>query len=61
LESELDQGDIDDKVESRPVSTDAVLRVHGIYMSKRRHLEIRVDHTGSLVLWDQEEGKLWGT
>jgi hypothetical protein len=61
LESELDQKGVDDKVESTPISTDHVLRVHGIYMSKRRHLEVRVDSGGRLILWDQEEGKLWAT
>lgn len=61
LEAELDYQQLDDKVEETPVSTDEILRVHGIYMSQRRHFEIRVDHTGRLVLWDAKEGKVWGT
>jgi hypothetical protein len=61
LESELDNNKWDDRVEDTPISSESVLRVHGIYMSVRRHLEIRVDHAGNLVLWDAGEGKLWGT
>jgi len=61
LEHELDEDHWDDRVESTPVSTDSILRVHGIYMSVRRHLEVRVDNVGKLVLWDAVEGKLWGT
>lgn len=61
LESQLDQNHLDDRVEDTPVSTDEVLRVHGIYMNQRRHFEIRVDASGKLVLWDADEGKLWGT
>ena len=60
LEHELDEDNWDDRVESTPVSTDSVLRVHGIYMSVRRHLEVRVDAAGKLILWDAGEGKLWG-
>lgn len=61
LESQLDQTHLDDRVEDTPVSTDEVLRVHGIYMNQRRHFEIRVDHGGRLVLWDSDDGKVWGT
>ena len=61
LESQLDQNNLDDRVEDTPVSTDEVLRVHGIYMNQRRHFEIRVDASGKLVLWDADEGKVWGT
>jgi hypothetical protein len=61
LEHELDEDKWDDRVESTPVSTDSVLRVHGIYMSVRRHLEVRVDNLGKLILWDAGEKKLWGT
>lgn len=61
LESELDSNKWDDRVEDTPVSSESVLRVHGIYMNTRRHLEVRVDHAGNLVLWDSGEGKLWGT
>lgn len=61
LEMELDTQHLDDRVEDTPVSTDEVLRVHGIYMNQRRHLEVRVDGMGRLVLWDSDEGKVWGS
>jgi hypothetical protein len=61
LSRELENGEWEDRVESTPVSTDSVLRVHGIYMSERRHFEIRVDQGGKLLLWDATVGKLWGT
>lgn len=61
LENELELNHLEDKVENTPISTDETLRVHGIYMSKRRHFEVRVDQAGKLVLWDSDEEKIWGT
>lgn len=61
LEHEIESNHLEDRVEDTPVSTDETLRVHGIYMSKRRHFEVRVDPTGRLILWDSDEGKIWGT
>ena len=61
LEHQLDEGQWEDRVEDTPISTDEVLRVHGIYMSQRRHFEVRVDKERKLILWDADEGKIWGT
>lgn len=61
LESELENGKLDDRVESTPVRTDHVLRVHGIYMDRRREFEIRVGQDGKLAVYDAKEGKPWGS
>lgn len=57
--SDLEPGRADSRVEHVPVRTGEVLRVHGIYMDRRRHFEIRVGEWGRLELWDAVEGKLW--
>jgi len=59
MEKELEDGKLDDKVENTPVATGAVLRVHGIYMDRRREFEIRTGAGGKLELWDAHEKKLW--
>ncbi len=59
IEDEIESGKVDDAVETKPVSTDHVLRVHGIYMDKRREFEIRVGEGGRLDLWDKVTGKMW--
>ncbi|KAK4689188.1 hypothetical protein P7C73_g910, partial [Tremellales sp. Uapishka_1] len=55
---EIGSHESDNKVESRSVTTGNVLRVHGIYMSKRREYEIRVGEGGKMVLWDVRKKKL---
>ena len=60
LEAELDAGKLDDRVEHQDIRTGEILRVHGVYMSKRRELEIRAGPEGRLELWDATEGKRWG-
>jgi hypothetical protein len=46
-------------VEDKPVKTGEVLRVHRIFMDRRREFEIRVGEWGRMELWDAKEGKLW--
>lgn len=53
LEKEVEMGEVDDRVESRAIRTGEVLRVHGIYMKKRREFEVRVGEGGRLELWDK--------
>lgn len=59
LEQEIESGKIDDKVEHTPIKTDHVLRVHGVYMSERRHFEIRTGSDGKLELWDAKTKEKW--
>jgi len=59
LDAKIESGELDDKVENTPVRTGEILRVHRIYMDKRREFEIRVGKEGKLELWDAIEGKMW--
>lgn len=59
LEQEIESGKIDDKVEDRPVSSEDVLRVHGIFMKERREFDIRLNALGKLELWDAKSGEKW--
>ena len=58
LEDELEKGEFDDRVESVPVRTGEVLRVHGVYMDRKREFEIRVAADGKLGLWDKDKGRM---
>ncbi|WVQ62821.1 uncharacterized protein L199_000970 [Kwoniella botswanensis] len=55
LDEQIESEEIDDLVENRPISSGEVLRVHGIYMNKRREFEIRTGDNGRLILWDLKE------
>ncbi|WVQ78703.1 hypothetical protein IAT38_000790 [Cryptococcus sp. DSM 104549] len=57
LEKEIEEGVIDDKVENKPVRTGAVLRVHGVYMNKRREFSVRTGDDGKLSLRDEHDKK----
>lgn len=57
--SDLEPGRADSRVEHVPVRTGEILRVHGIYMDRRREFEVRVGEWGRLELWDAVEGKPW--
>lgn len=59
LEQELEEGRLDDRVETTPVKTGEVLRVHGIYMKERREFDIRTGSDGKLELWDAKTGERW--
>ena len=59
LENDIEQGKLDDRVETQQVRTDAVLRVHGVYMKERREFEVRIGEEGKLELWNKITGKLW--
>lgn len=61
LDAELEKTHADDRVENVPVQTGEVLRVHGVYMSKRREFAIRTDREGRLELWDAVEKKVYST
>ncbi|EIW69103.1 hypothetical protein TREMEDRAFT_31189 [Tremella mesenterica DSM 1558] len=50
----------DDRVEGRAIRTGEILRIHGIYMNKRREFEVRSGEKGRLELWDKSEGKMVG-
>lgn len=52
---------MDDKVETSPVYGDNVLRVHKVFMDRRREFEVRRGRGGRLELWDSKEGVVWGT
>ncbi|RSH94447.1 hypothetical protein EHS25_004250 [Saitozyma podzolica] len=56
---DLEPGRADSRVEDKPVKTGEVLRVHKIFMDRRREFEIRVGEWGRMELWDAKEGKLW--
>ncbi|KAL7419786.1 hypothetical protein Q5752_005702 [Cryptotrichosporon argae] len=56
LEAEIQSGKAEHVVENRAVRTGEVLRVHGIYMDRRRQFEVRVGDGGQLELW--EDGKM---
>lgn len=56
---DLEPGRADSRVEDKPVKTGEVLRVHRIFMDRRREFEIRVGEWGRMELWDAKEGKLW--
>ncbi|KAK8861361.1 hypothetical protein IAR55_002180 [Kwoniella newhampshirensis] len=55
LDEAIKSGELDDRVENKAVRTGETLRVHGIYMSKRREFEVRVGEGGILELWDVKE------
>ena len=57
LEKEVETGEVDDRVENRAIRTGEVLRVHGIYMKKRREFEVRIGEGGRMELWDKVEQK----
>lgn len=57
LEKELAEGKMDDRVEHTPIRTGSVLRVHGVYMDKRRHFEIRVGKDGKMELYEPDTAK----
>jgi hypothetical protein len=59
LASELDISHSDSHIESVPVQTGTILRVHGIYMDRRRSFEIRVNDAGHLELYDAERRAKW--
>lgn len=59
LEADIESGKVDDRVEERAVRTDGVLRVHRIYMDRRREFEVRVGTEGKMTLWDGKEAKMW--
>jgi len=59
LDAEIESGELDDKVENAPVRTGEILRVHRIYMDRRREFEVRVGKEGKMELWDAKEGKMW--
>lgn len=46
-------------VEETPIATGQILRVHGIYMDRRRRFEIHVNTLGKLELWDADTGAVW--
>ncbi|RXK41431.1 hypothetical protein M231_01337 [Tremella mesenterica] len=50
----------DDRVEGRAIRTGEILRIHGIYMNKRREFEVRSGEKGRLELWDKSEEKMVG-
>ncbi|WWC68854.1 uncharacterized protein I206_102790 [Kwoniella pini CBS 10737] len=51
----IESEEIDDLIENKPVNSGETLRVHGIYMNKRREYEIRTSGDGKLTLWDLRE------
>ncbi|WVW79905.1 hypothetical protein I302_101875 [Kwoniella bestiolae CBS 10118] len=55
LDEQIENEEIDDLVENRAINSGEVLRVHGIYMNKRREFEIRTGDNGKLILWDLKE------
>ncbi|WVF66847.1 hypothetical protein IAT40_001589 [Kwoniella sp. CBS 6097] len=57
LEQAIENDRVDDLVEDKAVRSGEVLRVHGIYMNKRKEYEIRVGDGGILGLWDIKEKK----
>ncbi|WVQ94458.1 hypothetical protein IAU59_001537 [Kwoniella sp. CBS 9459] len=57
LEQALEDDRVDDLVEDKGVRSGEVLRVHGIYMNKRKEYEVRVGDGGVLGLWDVHEKK----
>ncbi|OCF45060.1 hypothetical protein I317_01111 [Kwoniella heveanensis CBS 569] len=57
LEQAIEDDRVDDLIEDKAVRSGHVLRVHGIYMNKRREYEIRVGEGGLLGLWDVKEKK----
>lgn len=59
LSNELDAAHAESHIESVPVQTGVILRVHGIYMDRRRHFEIRTNAAGQLELWDAELRQRW--
>jgi len=50
---------VDERIENTAVRTGSVLRVHRIYMDRRREFDVRVGKEGKLELWDAKEGKMW--
>lgn len=59
LDAAIESGELDDKVENKPVRTGTISRVHRIYMDRRREFEIRVGKEGVMELWDAKEAKMW--
>ena len=59
LEADIESGKLDDRVEHTPVQTGQILRVHRIFMDRRREFEVRVGSDSRLELWDAKEGKIW--
>lgn len=55
--AELDDNGQEIKVEEEPVHTAKTLRVHAIYMDKRRHFEVRRKEDGGMELWDVDAAK----
>ncbi|WWC60062.1 uncharacterized protein I303_102625 [Kwoniella dejecticola CBS 10117] len=55
IDDKIENDEIDDLVENKPVNSGEVLRVHGIYMNKRREYEIRTSDEGKLILSDLKE------
>ncbi|WVR04026.1 hypothetical protein IAU60_001025 [Kwoniella sp. DSM 27419] len=60
LDEAIESGKVDELVEHRAVRSDEVLRVHGVYMSKRREFAVRIGDQGKLELWDVLEKKVVG-
>ncbi|KAI9632358.1 uncharacterized protein MKK02DRAFT_40660 [Dioszegia hungarica] len=59
LDSELNTTHAESHIENVPVSSGTILRVHGIYMDRRRYFEVRLNSSGHLELWDAERGERW--
>lgn len=59
LSDELNTTEADSHIESVPVQTGTILRVHGIYMDRRRQFEIRVNSSGNLELYDSDRREKW--
>ncbi|WRT65475.1 uncharacterized protein IL334_002418 [Kwoniella shivajii] len=55
LDQAIESGEVDDLIENKPIKSGETLRVHGIYMNKRKEFEIRIGKDGKLELWDLKE------